>query len=410
MKSERWLESAMWAAPQFSAEPKAGEVQRWKAGSNLAMFAVISASASIVGWPALASDWSETLKDTQEACLNSNLVLSLALDSFHNDPSNVERWSKLLAREILGELNNHHLQAWSLSFVTAFKCLNLSNENFNEEFQSNCLCISRPEKDPDMNGIALKALITVVIISAGSLIVQLTRPSDEFRKIRELAKKYEWARLLCRHGPLLAERTCWSVEKAWDRSLLGNNKAMSEACQQIAEVTDCECISPKIGTAFCEDTMQADEGKADAWVLSLESCGLRNGNTIIQRAIVETSSSDGLILHYTAENRLSQRCLELLNESTSQNTVKLHQDVLDAVRDAARSDDEYEEWLNLITQKSPERDLKLLEPSIGAKLNENSMFAQNDSWSPSKATVSEIICPGLLRNEEVLVRAKVKLT
>jgi len=415
MTANGWLDRTLDLLPKSFVESKTTEIQSWEVRSILAMLAVTAASASIKGWQALATDWLGIAERTRTACIQSNLVFSLASDPVFDDPNWIATWSNPLAREILGDMDADYYQVWHLSFYSAARFLHSPDGFIDERFQSDCLCIPRPKEDVAVIEVALAALATIVTISAGSLLaLQLTRPTKEFIQVRELAKEHEWARILCRRGPRLADRRIWSVKGAWNGSVFENTGSefdvMSDACRRIAEVTDCECIEPKVGTAFDDGSMESTGSHTNSWVLKINSVGLCSDSSVFQPAIVETSSSDRLALHLTADHRLSQRCVELLCESTCKDAGDLRQDILDAVRDAARSENEYAEWLRLITHKSPEQDLTLLDPSVGSELNEKLMSRQNDVWSSSKATVSKVICPGLVRNEEVLVRALVQAT
>jgi hypothetical protein len=338
--------------------------------------------------------------------VSDNLAYSLITDAAQDEVISWEMWAPYLAD--LFEHEDVVLNAGS--FAVAIRAADDLFKTW--DGQGFMLALERMDERQqgvaEMTSLAVIAIAGAAAVAAGVLLgQQLLLPSAEFIAIRKLAIRHRWARELLRRGPRLAERTEWTLKKAWSPDLFHSTGERDAACRLIAEVgASFSLIVPSLGNVFANEEMEAVDEISCGWVRDVVEAGLRSGEEVIHRAVVRLTTADEIALQKT-QHRLStfymtqSPCVAVLR------TKGFVTDCLKATEDVARSRDEVDEWIRAITRNSPSSELQLLLPKIGERINENEMVLFEEVLLPAKAVVTRVLRPGLKKRGVCLCKAEV---
>jgi hypothetical protein len=346
------------------------------------------------------------VRHVTKCCVSDNLAYSLIVDAAQDGDTSWETWAPYLAD--LLECDGVELN--SGRFATALRAADDLLRTW--DIQGFVVALERGDERQqgmtEMSSLVVIAIAGAAAVAAGVLLgQQLLAPSAEFMAIRKLAPSHRWARELLRRGPSLAERTGWTLKKAWSPDLFRSTDERDQACRLIAGLgASFSLIAPSLGNAFANDAMEAVDEISCGWVRDVVEAGLRSGGEVIHRAVVRLTTADEIALQKT-QHRLSTAYMALSPCVEGLRTEGFVIDCLKAAEDVARSRDEVDEWIRAIVRNSPSSDLQLLLPEVGERINENEMVLCEEVLLPAKAVVTRVLRPGLKKRGFCLCKAEV---
>jgi len=264
----------------------------------------------------------------------------------------------------------------------------------------------------DKAKLNMEIYILTIIFSLSIITIQIIKQSNEFKELHRLANKKKWIRYLLKCGPFFAERTKWSLKKAWPyfiKKYNPNPEKLNEIIQTIATVKGFNLISPNRCDRIDIRKMELLNKLSGEWVCELKHPGLTSENGIICKAVVVGATPDYLSLLITSAEELTEKYKKYDDEfSNNSYSLKLKPAVTLRLTEIV-NDQKMNSWLIKLVDAAPGQELTLIAPEPGNPFNNNKMITIKDIISPIDAVVEKCLRCGLEHiknnNNETLLNA-----
>lgn len=166
-----------------------------------------------------------------------------------------------------------------------------------------------------------------------------------------------------------------------------------------------ERFSPDKGMAFDATTMKADEEELP-FVYDAVVAGLKIDGKIAMKSIVSCSTSDFLTVDGVNDQKLTDYCRNEDPEAFKSRKIRFTPAFCDAMSICFKEN--LQDLIQKISATSYDKNLKMTEVNVGSEFDIRSMDAE-ELTIPENAVVARILCQGLMRGNEVIVKPKVSI-
>jgi len=166
-----------------------------------------------------------------------------------------------------------------------------------------------------------------------------------------------------------------------------------------------ERFSPDKGMAFDATTMEADEEELP-FVYDAVVAGLKIDGKIAMKSIVSCSTSDFLTVDGVNDQKLTDYCRNEDPEAFKSRKIRFTPAFCDAMSICFKEN--LQDLIQKICATSYDKNLKMTEVNVGSEFDIRSMDAE-ELTIPENAVVARILCQGLMRGNEVIVKPKVSI-
>ncbi len=258
--------------------------------------------------------------------------------------------------------------------------------------------------DPFWQTALIVGVLTLALAAAVWFFWRRSSHSKDFRIIAEY-QTFQWARLLCEYGP--SHRT-FRIPAAW-RSVELCEEDKREAIPALAGLEGYFELVPTAGSQFDESEMCLSGSDEVRFVYSCLRPGLRFGDEVLEKALVDAGSSDYVAMKLLSDNQITPVFLEV-SETCGRihPAFRISPGALQNLYLRNVSDSEMQAWLALLVEACPASDLSQVNVSSGDVYNEKLMLNDGEEVADrANAYVAIVFHKGLLRDGKVLLRAKV---
>jgi len=261
-----------------------------------------------------------------------------------------------------------------------------------------------PSGNMDWQTTFLVAVSVVAVAASIWLFWRRGRHSKDFRALAPYSGS-SWARKLCESGP--SHRT-FQITEAWHITPLSDEEK-SEAIPALAGLQDYSEIVPSAGSEFDELSMSSGRDSTSGFVYSCIRPGLRYGEDILEKALIDAGSSDYVAMKSVSSDPITSVFLEVSEAGDRPDpSFRIGRSELQALYLRDIKDSDVQDWLAELVRLSPAHDLSQVEVEHGTPFIERLMVPTGEMIADrSNAVVAKVLHRGLLRDQTVLLRARV---
>lgn len=252
-------------------------------------------------------------------------------------------------------------------------------------------------------GVFAGALL-LALVAAVWFFWQKANVSEDF-KILAAHRDSKWAKALCEVGS--SHRT-FRIPDAW-YSMKMLEEDRKQAISELASVEGFSELVPHTGSEFDEPTMYSSEIDRSEYVYKCIRPGLRFRDRILERALVDTCTSDYVAIRLVSANPVTSVFLGGSGDAGQlPPTYSISPGPLQNLYLREVDDDDLQSWLAELVEKCPSGELSQVDVKPGTKYNERMMLNIGEEVADlAQARVQKVLHKGLLRSGEVLLRARI---
>jgi hypothetical protein len=264
-----------------------------------------------------------------------------------------------------------------------------------------------------MTSAAYASLLLVLLALAAFLLFRLARKSSskEFSGFAEQWNGTDWGRKLLGTGP----RRRWTLEAAWQAAHLDERETVA-AIAALGKSSTFKEYRPLLGELLEQSMMATPDNPRREFVLSTTRpgllCNTDGAPKVLEKAVVQSASSDYLALGHLADNATTKLYWGQLRPSDFR-LENLRPDLLDEVACTIPSDSELDAWLKELIVHAPAKDLAAVVDNVHVPFSEQAMLRVNELRTYKHSVVKRVLHRGLRRTgrarEELLLRARVEI-